>query len=371
MLARRLLAKIFLKYICVEEEKSLQLLPKNLREELAVLKAKAHVCEDMSMRSSQLADCNLSAPQSILLNSFQQPEKPRRNTSDCQMLSQMWEERVQTDGKNFKVFKDPLAQASISLDRELEMQGQQSSDHDQVSLQPDTKSDVPKPEETLAEYYSFNSTTTEHTSAQWSDASNTSMMASKGSTGASTAAVLVACGAENADCVSVLSNCSEWTNVTDYLSNEDMECETNTDEYHSVIEDEPSSSAPCVPWVDPSWSASGQCTPVDDFAYEGCISSVSVSELNVKTTTECEVSPVSLNVSQAVDASNDFRACFTFTRATEITRDLFVKHCQDVSTESDSYPFNQEIQTIQRPTSEKYTNTEVYMSDLDALCEVT
>lgn len=375
----------FIKYLCscVEEEKSLQLLPSNVREELDLVKVKAHFCEDMPMKSSQLEDYmqstsnNLSGPSSNLLNSFQQPEQPRRNSgSDGQLLCQMWADIVQTDGKDLKVFKDPLAQASFSLDGKLEMQRQhQSSDHDQVPLQPDTISDFPKlEEETLPEYYGFNSTTTEHTSAQWSDATKTSIMATKDSTETFTADKSVVCGANNdtfPDSVSVCSNSSEWTDFTDYLSNEDdMEYETNTDEYHSVIEEDASSSTECISWIDPSWSASGQCTHVGDCIYEGCISSASLSKLNVKATTECEVSPVILNVSQAVDAGSDFRACFTFTRATEITPDLFVKFYQDVSTECDSCPVNQETQTFHRPTSEKCTITEVCMSDMDAVCQV-
>lgn len=371
--------------LCVEEEKTLQLLPNNIREELNLLEAKVHVREDMSVRSSQQSDCmpstsnNLCATQSTRLSSFQQPEQPRKNSSDGQNLCQMWAERVQCDGKDIKVFKDPSAQASFSLDRELEMQGHShNSDHDQVPLLPDTNSDFPNlEEETLPEYYSFNSTPMEHTSAQWSDATNTSMIAIKGSTEASTADEPVGCGAESGtfpDSVSFLSNSSKWTDLTEdcqNLSNEDdLECETKTDEYRSVIEEEASSSAACIPCVNPSWSVSGQCTQESEFTCAGCISSASLSELNVKTTAACEVSPVSFSVSQAVDASNDFRACFTSTRATEITQDFFVKHCQDVSTGSDSCPVNQETQTIQRPTSEKCTITDVYMSDLDALCEV-
>lgn len=336
------------------------------------------------MRSSKQVDCIQgtanNVPQSNILNSFVQSEQPRKNSSDGQLLCQMWEERVQCDGKNFR-FKDPSAQASFSLDRELEMQGCNQSDHDQIALQPDTNSDFLK-EETLPEYYSFNSTTVEHTSAQWSDATNTSMMATNGSSEASNADEPVACGADSGtlpDSVSFLSNSSVWTKcgphlmeVCQNLSNEDdLECETKTDEYHSVIEEEASGSAPCVPWVDQSCSASKQCAREGEFTYEGCTSSASLCEQNVKTTTECEVSAVSFSVSQAVDASNDFRACFTSTRATEITQELLVKHCQDVSTDIDSRPVNQETQTIQRPTSEKYTITEVYMSDLDAACEVS
>ncbi|KAF4086941.1 hypothetical protein AMELA_G00090390 [Ameiurus melas] len=363
----------------LEEEKTLRLLPNNVREELNLLKAKGDLSEDMSARSSQQFDSlqsnanNLSATWSNPLNRFQQPEQPRKNSSDGQLLRQMWEESLQCDAKDFRVLKDPSTQASFLLDCELEMQGHIRNNNDQVPLLPDTNSDFPNlEEETVPEYYSFNSTTMEHTSAQWSDATNTSTMATKGSTEASTVDEPVSCNAENGtfpDSVSFHSNSSEWTDLSeDYqnLSNEDdLECETKTDEYHSVIE-EASSSAACF---HPSLSAFGQCTRESEVTCEGCISSPSLSELNVKTTTACEVSPVSLCVSQAVDASNDFRACFTSTRATEITQDLLAMVHKVVSTDTDSCLISQETPTTQRPTSEKYTITEIYMSDLDALCE--
>lgn len=323
---------------------------------------------------------NVSAAQSKLLNSFQQPEQPRKCATDGQLLCPMWEEKALCDEKDFGVYRDSSSQTSFSLDRELEMQSHnQSTDNYQVPLLPDTNSDFPNlEEERLPEYYSFNNTTIEHTSAQWSDVPNTSMMATKGSTAVSTTDEPVACGVENVafpESVSLLSNSSEWTDLTDDCQNlgneDDLESETKTDEYHSVIEGEASSSAACNPLIGPSWSASGQCTQEGEFISEGCISYASLSELNVKTTTACEASPVSLNVSQAVDASNDFRACFTSTQATEITQDVFVKHCQvSVSTDCDSRPVNQETQTIQKLTSEKCTITDVYMSDLDAICEV-
>lgn len=283
---------------------------------------------------------------------------------------------MQCDGKDYRVLKDPSAQASFSLDQELKMQGHNHSDLNQVPLLSKTNSDFPNlEEEIMPEYYSFNSTTMEHTSTHWSDATNTSVMATKGSTGASTAEEPEGCGAENdafPDSRSLHGGDSEWTDVTEECQNmsneEDLECETKTDEYRSVIEGEASSSAACVSWIDPSWSASDQCMR-EEFTGGGVLS-FSQSELNVKATPVCEVSPVSLSMSQAVDASNDFRACFTSTRATEISQDLFVKCCQDVSTDCDSCPVNQESQTIQRATSEKCTITEVYMSDLDALCEV-
>lgn len=336
----------------------------------------------MAMRSSQQFDKlqstsnSMFAPQGQLLNSFHQPEQPQNNFSDSQLLCQMREERVNCDGKAFQVFKDQSAQASFLLDGELEMQARsQSNDCDEVPLQPDSNSDFPNlQEETISGYYSLNSTTVEHTSAQWSDATNTSMVATKASTEASANHEPVTSGTQNfPGSLSFLSQSSEWTDLSEDCQNlsseDDLECEPKADEYHSVTEEESSSLAACPPCVNPSWSESGQSTQ-SKFTHEGCISSTSLGEPNVKTTKTCKVSAVSLSASQAVDASSDFRACFTSTQATEITQDFFVKHCQDVSTGTDLCPVNQETQTIQRPTSEKCTFTEVYMSDLDALCEV-
>ncbi|KAI5107165.1 RNA-binding protein 44 [Silurus meridionalis] len=362
-----------------EDEKTLQLLPSSVREELNLIKAKGHVSKNDSLSSHQL-NCiqrtsnNLSATQSNLLNRFQQTEHPRMNNSDGKHFCQMWEEQVSCKVQDIGLFKDSSAQASISLDRELEMQDQNpSSDYDQVSLLPDTNSGIPNLEkETLPEFYSFNSTTIEHTSAQLCDVTDTSMMATESRIEAFIGDEPADCGADKItfhDSVSTLSNSSEWTDLTEdchSLSNED-EPECEAEKFHSVIVEEASNSTDCIPCINPSCSASGQCTQEVVITHESYISSASPNDLNVKTTTPCEVSPFPPNVSQAVDVSTEFRACFTATRATEITEDFFVKHCQDDSTDGDSCPVNRA--TIHTLTSDKNTVTDVYMSDLDAICE--
>ncbi|KAI5621152.1 RNA-binding protein 44 [Silurus asotus] len=318
----------------VEDEKTLQLLPSSVREELNLIKAKGHVSKNDSLSSQQL-NCfqrtsnNLSTPQSNLLNRFQQTEHPRMNNSDGQQFCQMWEEQVSCKVQDIRLFKDSSAQASISLDRELEMQDQNpSSDYDQVSLLPDTNSGIPNLEkETLPEFYSFNSTTMEHTSAQLCDITDTSMMATESS-------------------------------IEAFIGDEPADCGADK---------KASSSTDSIPCISPSCSASGQCTQEVVITHESYISSASPNDLNVKTTTSCEVSPFPPNVSQAVDVSTEFRVCFTATRATEITEDFFVKHCQDDSTDGDSCPVNRA--TIHTLTSDKNTVTDVYMSDLDAICE--
>ncbi|XP_046695075.1 RNA-binding protein 44 isoform X3 [Silurus meridionalis] len=366
--------------VCIsEDEKTLQLLPSSVREELNLIKAKGHVSKNDSLSSHQL-NCiqrtsnNLSATQSNLLNRFQQTEHPRMNNSDGKHFCQMWEEQVSCKVQDIGLFKDSSAQASISLDRELEMQDQNpSSDYDQVSLLPDTNSGIPNLEkETLPEFYSFNSTTIEHTSAQLCDVTDTSMMATESRIEAFIGDEPADCGADKItfhDSVSTLSNSSEWTDLTEdchSLSNED-EPECEAEKFHSVIVEEASNSTDCIPCINPSCSASGQCTQEVVITHESYISSASPNDLNVKTTTPCEVSPFPPNVSQAVDVSTEFRACFTATRATEITEDFFVKHCQDDSTDGDSCPVNRA--TIHTLTSDKNTVTDVYMSDLDAICE--
>ncbi|KAF5905876.1 RNA-binding protein 44-like isoform X1, partial [Clarias magur] len=353
--------------IC-EDEKTLQLLPNNVRAELNLLITKGHDSEDMSLRSPQQFDCmqsisdHLSASQS---NSIQQTQQPRKNSSNVHLVCQMWEERKQGDEKDLGVFKDPFAQASFSLDGELEMQGtSKSSDHGEGPRLPGASLDFPHPQEKM-QYDSLGGTIMGHTSSQWSDATNTSMTA--------TTDEPVACGAETCtfpDSVSCISNSSEWTDLTEDLqtlsSEEDLEYQTKTDEFHS-LDDEASSSPDGILCFNPSRSASGQCTPEQELTSETCILSASQNMLNGKPPTACEVCPVRLSTSHAVDASNDFRACFTSNRSTEITQDLFVKHCQNVSINTDSCAVNQTTQTLL--TSEKCIITEVFMSDLDAVCE--
>ncbi|KAM9487026.1 RNA-binding protein 44 isoform 2-T2 [Clarias gariepinus] len=366
--------------IC-EDEKTLQLLPNNVRAELNLLITKGHASEDMSLRSHQQFDCmqstsdHLSASQS---NPVQQTQQPRKNSSNVQLLCQMWEEREQCDEKDLGVFKDPAAQASFSLDGELEMQGTSKSiDHNVGPQLPGTSLDLPHPQETaVKQSCSPDSTIRGHTPSQWSDTTNTSMTATKGSPDVSTANEPVACGAETCtfpDSVSCISNSSEWTDLTEDLqtlsSEEDLEYQIKTDEFHSLVDEDTSSSTEGILCFNPSRLASGQCTPEQELTSETCILSASQNALNGKPTTACEVCPVRLSVSHAVDASNDFRACFTSNRSTEITQDLFVKHWQNVSTDSDSCPVNQKTQTIQMLTSEKCIITEVFMSDLDAVCE--
>ncbi|XP_027019884.2 RNA-binding protein 44 [Tachysurus fulvidraco] len=360
-----------------EEEKTLQLLPNNLRAELNL--ESGQVSEDMDMRSQQYdyiqsTSTNLSVTQSNILDRFQKQELPRNSSSDGKLLCQIWEEKAQCDGNHFRESKDKLAQASVLLDGELEMQSHtHNSDHDQVPLLTDTNSDLVG-ETSITECYSFNSTTVGHTSGQWSDVTNTSIKANKGSTEASTNDEPGTSGTKTCTFSdSFFSNPSERTNLTGDVprvcSEEDLKCETNSDEYHNVNKKESSISAACVPCINPSWSASGQSTHESVFTRGGCISSTCRSKLNIKTTTTSKIPTVPLSVSQTVDPSSDFKACFTSNRATEVTQDDFVKHCQDVSTGKDLCPVNQETQTIQGPTSEKGIITEVYMSDLDALCE--
>ncbi|XP_017547920.2 RNA-binding protein 44 isoform X1 [Pygocentrus nattereri] len=389
--------------VCIsEEEKSLGLLPNSVKEELNLLKAKRH---EGSVRSlDQLGHVKstsdtLSAAWIASANRCQQalddtpaaqnsPYQQETYSTEAQYLSQLWEEGMWNDAT--EVFKDPVPQADVSLDMELERQGSTlKSDQEQALI--DTSADfLHLNQETLPEYYSLNSTGLEQTSAQWSDVTESlqpghsdSLMATKGSTKVSSVDEPVedstAPGPENCTFPdSVSCNSSEWTDYTeDYqdLSNDDNSgCDPKTDEYHDVADEVPSSSGALVsnPSLSGSGSGSKQRTPIR-VPEESCFLS-GQSELNIRPTgscQKCEGSPVPLGVSKAVDATGDFRCCFTSTQATETVRNTFVKPCRDVALGTESFTINceQETQTLQVSTSEKCVITEVRMSDLDALSE--
>ncbi|KAI4876859.1 hypothetical protein NFI96_011092 [Prochilodus magdalenae] len=414
-----------------EEEKSLRLLPNNVKEELNLLKGKRH---EASMSNLEKMDCIIStsnsssARQVNCANRCRQvfdgcplaqncPDQQEIHSAKAQYLSELWADGMWNDGSDVTVFKDPSVQANFSLDMALEMQSHtQKSDQDQGHVVMDASTDFPTlSQETPPEYYSLNSTGLEHTSAQSSDATESghseSLMATKGSTGLEHTSSqwsdatesgrseslmatkgspevstvdepvenLAASGPESCTFPdSVSCDSSEWTDYTeDYqeLSNEDeLECEPKTDEYHSVIEGLSSSGALAS---DPGWSESGsgskQHTSERTCAFEESFLSVGQCELNQKSTRpcqNCEEACVPCSVSKAVDATSDFRSCFTSTQATEIGQNTFLKPCRDIAVSTDSFTnCEQETQTVRMSASEKCTITEVRMSDLDALSE--
>ncbi|XP_072541228.1 RNA-binding protein 44 [Salminus brasiliensis] len=386
-----------------EDEQSLGLLPNSVKEELNLLRATR---PETSVRSvNQLGRIRSisslsSAPRIAAKNAghhgfgCSHPAQTylcqqQMHSTEAQYLSQMWEERMWNDETDVRICKDPSAQASFSLDMELEKQchSQKPDLHHVQSL--DTSTDFSNlNQETLPEYYSLNSTGLEqcNAAAELQEPScSDSLLATKGSTEVSTVDDPVesslASSAENCTFPdSVSCNSSEWTDYTeDYqdLSNEDdSACEQNADEYRSLIDGSSSEAfASQVPSsrksINPSRSGSRSpervSTPEESFLSAG------ENELNVhvKLCEKYKATSVLLRVDQAVDAISDFRACFTSTKATGISPKSFVKPCRDVSAGTDSFPVTheKETQTIQMSTSEKNMITEVHMSDLDVLSE--
>ncbi|XP_062861956.1 RNA-binding protein 44 isoform X2 [Trichomycterus rosablanca] len=347
-----------------EEEKTLRLLPNNVREELNLLKAKGH---DIVWKPRQLDCCqnsNLPATRISSLNR-QQVRHQQKNSNGEQKLCQLWKDGMWHSEKDDRKYKDPSAQASFSLDRELEMQSQGINPGDIVSAG-DSADFTNLDEETMPEYYSFNSTIPEHTSAQWGDPTDVSVTATKCSTEATTVDQPVedsaACSTENGifpESVSYISNSSEWTDFTEdcqEFNRDELKSGTETDKYHSMMEE-----------VQVQHNQTSINTGMSRSAFGAPVSQSTCADAKK---TQCKKSKASLTVNQAVNASSDFRACFTFTRATEIDTNFFVKPTQDVSAGTDLLiNHDQGTQTVQRFTSEKCTVTEVYMSDLDAICE--
>lgn len=275
-----------------ENEKELELLPSNVREELNVITSKNET-NSQRYSSSGKGSCNAQA----------------------QCLSQLWEEVERRE--DIKHFKDLTAQANHSLDMELDMQSQTQkvnhfqSNQDQLYEESEAGANFYNvDQETLPEYYSFSSTSLSHT--ELSDGSqhmelgfNDSIMATKGSTELSDVhSETTMASAE--DCFSRLGKSFELAN-------------DSGDHLKDLRNKEPPKSF----------------------------------------------------VNQTVDASGDFKACFTSTRATEVCQILQMKACQSVATDTDSLPVSskKDIHTIQMSTSDKSTVTEVYMADLDILAE--
>lgn len=249
----------------------------------------------------------------------------------AQCLSRLWEEVE--NRQDTKRFQDPTAQASFSLDMELDkqslvqrndyIQNDQGQLHDQMEKAFDHNLD----QEAMQEYYSFSSTSLDHTA--WSGSSmeagcNDSIMATKGSAELSDepsdASLASATSANSTDCFSCLSNSIELA-----------------DESGDIHED---------------------LRKKHDSRYEQ-----QIEEINVESS-RCGAS---VSVDQVTDACDDFRACFTSTCATEVGQ---IFQVENVDTDLLAVSHEKDTQTVQMATSEKNTITEVCMSDLDVLTEV-
>ncbi|XP_056610077.1 RNA-binding protein 44 isoform X2 [Triplophysa dalaica] len=275
----------------LENENDLELLPSNVREELNIITSKNETSQQ-SYGSFSNGSCNAQA----------------------QCLSELWEEVEKRE--DIKHFHDLTSQANHSLDMELDMQchaqrvNNFQNDQDRLDEESEAGENFcDADQETKPEYYSFSSTSLNHT--EWSDGSqhmesgfNDSIMATKGSTELS-----------------------------------DVHSETTM---ASAVD---------------SFSRLGQSfelanEPGDHVEYL----------LNKE--------PPRSFVNQIVDACGDFRACFTSTRATEVCQNLQTKACQSVATDTDSLPVSSKKDThVATSTSDKSIVTEVYMADLEFLTE--
>ncbi|KAK7154032.1 hypothetical protein R3I94_007409 [Phoxinus phoxinus] len=317
--------------VCVSEnEKQLELLPNSVKEELNVLTAQSDVTKQNinlgCMQSSTLNTQKATHRQSFNDGSpaAHPPSYSKGMCPHAQCLSQLWKEVENRE--DTKHFKDTTAQASFSLDMELDKQSHvQRNDYiqkDQHQLydQMEKADDHNLDQEGMPEYYSFNSTSLDHT---WSDGSRSteagdddSIMATKGSTELSDepsdATMASATSANSTDCFSCLSDSLDL--------------------------------------ADESGDGHEDLRKKQDSRYERPIKEVNVGS------SKCGAS---VSVDQIIDACGDFRACFTSTCATEVGQ---MENFAAVSHEKDT-------QTVQMATSEKNTITEVYMSDLDVLTE--
>ncbi|XP_077071267.1 RNA-binding protein 44 isoform X2 [Siphateles boraxobius] len=326
--------------VCVSEnEKQLELLPNSVKEELNVLTAQSDVTKqniNLGCMQNTLNTQKATHGQSFNDRSpaAHPPSYSKGMCHHAQCLSQLWKEVENRE--DTKHFKDTAAQASFSLDMELDKQSHVQRNDYVHKNQHQLYDHMEKPDdhnldqEGMPEYYSFSSTSLDHT--VWSDGSrsteagdNDSIMATKGSTELSdepsVATMASATSANSTDCFSCLSNSFELA-----------------DESGDSHEDLPKKQ---------------------DSRYEQPIDEVNVGS------SECGTS---VSVDQIIDPCGDFRACFTSKCAIEVGQIFQVENVA-VVTDLLAVSHEKDTQTVQTTTSEKSTITEVYMSDLDVLTE--
>ncbi|XP_030643436.1 RNA-binding protein 44 [Chanos chanos] len=390
----------------VKFEKESELRPCNVNEELTLWNADSNESSAGGLKHQSYIQNTLSnsiSPQTTPQDHFQSATEGRQITLDpsvqkdarsvnAQLLPKMWEEELRGDGACNSVFKDQTAQASFSLDVDLDTQSKslrseafphtQHQQHGQLD-----DSDLPDlQQETLPEYYSFNSTGLDRTYAESNDGSlsadygcSDSLIASKGSPEfsvideppeGSKASFCV----ENPDftgSVSLLSMSPERTDNTEDFSvgqddfNDSMS-ELKMEEYHSVMADgSPVSTEGThrLPEAVKPYIAIDQCSLSKKQKKVEC--EESLFTVGPNDPAPHGVSNVTFTVTQMVDASGDFRACFTCTRATD------TRHASDTlpAVACGDEAVDRHVQTIAISTAEKYAATEICISDLELLTE--
>ncbi|XP_062389634.1 RNA-binding protein 44 [Sardina pilchardus] len=301
------------------------------------------------------------------------PQAPR--------FSKEWREgRSSAQNVTASAFKDNSAQASFSLDMELERQSKMAQScappanpvrQDPFGRVAENRTYLDLAQETPPEYYSFNSTMFDQTSANlmentgWPAEQNDvdSLMATRGST---------ECTANS------LTTSSAGLCLSEVSADESLRSNKPRDEFHSIMEESVDterwlncSVTPEKPHVSPSQkphvdlpvklaAEKSQQTPYKD---EQSVAESFMSISPDKSGVLLPVSAAPATVNQMVDASGDFRARFTSTQES-----LAAPSTTDASTEMDSpLCFDQDTQTSQVSTADKSVITEVHIADLDYL----
>ncbi|KAJ8283049.1 hypothetical protein COCON_G00055680 [Conger conger] len=260
------------------------------------------------------------------------PAQQGAHGSPAHILSQLWEEEVESGSGTVTVYKDPSAQASFALDAQLEQHGKTP----QGIVGSHRAESTGLEAETLPEYCSFDTS--------YEDCSDTSQSGGSSRSGSDPAERGVA-----ADSAPGRGGYEEWSRgerADGFGPREDSRFGRGSDEFHSVMEDAPPEAEGCH---------TGHMAVLYD--------SRSVAE-----------SP-QVTVSQAVDVSGDFRASYTSTRATEARWHVSARSCNTdpphgtknagVNTGRPLSARDRGSQTTSAPTAEKCVVTELRMADLD------
>lgn len=322
---------------CSENEKQLELLPNSVKEELNVLTAQNDTTVGCAQSTLYTQKTRCTQSYDYGGPAAHPPSYSKGMCPHAQCLSELWEEVENRE--DTKHFKDTTTQANFSLDMELDMQSQvQRNDYtqnyqDQSYVQVEEADYHNLDQEAMPEYYSFSDTSLDHSA--WSDgtrrmeaAYNDSVMATKGSTELTDepSNATMATAANSTDCFSCLGNSFE-------LDNESGDHQEDVRKKHDSVNEQ------------------------------------QIEEINVGHSLKSKCG-ASVSMDQIIDACGDFRACFTSTCATEVDQIFQLKNA---ATDTDLLAVSHEkdTQTVQIATSEKNTITEVCMSDLDVLTEVS
>ncbi|KAL2081215.1 hypothetical protein ACEWY4_023068 [Coilia grayii] len=320
---------------------------------------------------------------------------PAPRYPQSQRFAKEWREglsSVPSAGMSTSALTDTSAQASFSLDVELERHRKMAQGDISSLTHPVCQSDLKMvtdksyldlAQETPPEYYSFNSTVFDQTSAEWmldssqsiEQGSADSLMATRGSVEHTENSLTTSAFFPSEASVSC-NSCPKGQTNFDTTADESLHREPR-EEFHSVMEE---SVNPVEPWlncsspqenlhVSPSHGPlvdvrmgvrSGLSTPRKESGAES-FPVISSDKSGVQMPPAAAPQPTS--VSQTVDASGDFRAYFTSAQECQATPRTTV-----ASTEMDSPAhLDQDTQTMQAPTTDKSLITEIFMADLDFL----